>query len=138
MIDDFTDRRPVLSGVLIALLFTLVPAVFIIIEAILPWVELNTAAILIVYAIVIQGILSLKVERMSLVMLPFVITVIAVLICELVYFISAGLHPPAEGPGEIAYMFSSVLVAVFGPEAVGVVISLLVCSLISTVRELRL
>lgn len=138
MITDFTDRRPVLSGVLITMLFTLIPAVFVIAEPLIPWVELNTAAVLIVYAIVLQSVLSLNVERMSLVMLPFAIMLVAVIVCELIFLISVGFNPPGADPDAFMYMFSSVIVMIFGPEMVGVASALIVCSVISIIRELRL
>lgn len=136
MIDDFTDRHPKLSGVIIVILFTLVPAAFFIITNVAFPGGLNTAKLLIVYALLLQAVLSLKVERMSLVILPFILMIFAVFLCEAIYLVSVGLKPPGAGPDAVAYMFSSVIAAVFGPEMIGIVVALIGCAFISAIKEL--
>ena len=136
MINDFTDRNPRLSGVIIVVLFTLVPTLFFIITNIVFRGELNTAKILIVYALLLQAVLSIKVERMSLVILPFIVMIFAVFLCEAIYLVSVGLKPPGAGPDAVAYMFSSVIAAVFGPEMIGIVTALIGGAIISVIKEL--
>ena len=137
MITDFADFHPRLSALIIVLLFTLIPGGFMLLTGLLFGDAVNTAKILFFYALAIQLILSFKVERPILVMLPFVMMLGGFVVCEIVYTISLSMARPGAGPSAAAYFFSSAIITLFGSEITGVIAGLLIGGLISLVRMFR-
>ena len=137
MITEFTDRRPALSALLIVLLFTLVPGVFMLIAGLVSGGEENFAGVVFVYALVLQLILWLKVERPILIMLPFVMALVGFIISEVVYTLSMSANPIGAGPSLLAFLFSSAIVTLFGTVAAGNVGGLLLYALIVIFKKLR-
>ena len=137
MITEFTDRRPALSAVMIVLLFTLVPGVFMLIADIVSGGTWNSATVVFVYALILQLILWLTVERPILIMLPFIMALLGFIVSEVVYTISEGMAPIGRGPSAPVFLFSSAVVTLFGAEAPGSIGGLLAYAVIVIVRKLR-
>ena len=137
MITEFTDRRPALSAVMIALLFTLVPGAFMLITDLASGGTWNSPVIVFVYALVLQLILWLTVESPALIMLPFVMALLGFIASEIGYTVSLGMAPVGQGPGILAFLCSSAVVTLFGAEASGSVGGLLLYAVIVIARKLR-
>ena len=137
MITEFTDRRPTLSTVIIILLFTLVPGAFMLITGIVSGGTWNSAAVVFVYALILQLILWLTVERPILIMLPFIMALLGFIASEIVYTVSLSMAPIGQGPSTLAFLFSSAVVTLFGAEASGSIGGLIVYAVIVIVRKLR-
>ena len=137
MITEFTDRRPALSAVIIVLLFTLVPGAFMLITDIVSGGTWNSATTVFVYALILQLILWLTVERPILIMLPFIMALIGFIVSETVYTISMSAAPIGAGPSPLAYLFSAAVVSLFGAVASGNVGGLLLYALIVILRKVR-
>ena len=137
MITEFTDRRPALSAVIIVLLFTLVPGALMLLTDIVSGGAWNPTAIVFVYAMILQLILWLTVERPILIMLPFIMALLGLVASEIVYTVSESMTPIGQGPGAPALLFSSAAVILFGAEAPGSVGGLLIYAVIVIVRKLR-
>lgn len=137
MITEFTDRRPTLSAVLIILLFTVVPGALLLLGEQIPGMGEYSAKLVFVYALVLQLILWLKVERTILIMIPFILALIGFIISEIVYTVSMSSAPIGAGPSPFAFLFSSALVIIFGIDAAASVGGLLVYALIVIARKLR-
>ena len=137
MITEFTDRRPALSTVIIVLLFTLVPGAFMLVAGIASGGAWNGANIVFVYALILQLILWLTVERPILIMLPFIMALLGLIVSEVVYTVSESMYPIGQGPGVLALLFSSAAVTLFGAEAPGSIGGLLAYAVIVIVRKLR-
>ena len=137
MIREFTDRRPALSAVIIALLFSAVPGVFILALRLLPGGASGDAGVKIVvlYAFILELLLCFQVERPIMWLLPFGLCLGGFLLAEILYTISMGLQAPGAGPSPLAFLVSSALVIVFGSEAGAVIGGLLCFGLISIVRS---
>ena len=99
MITEFTDRRPALSALLIVLLFTLVPGAVMLLATLLTGGRSNAAEIIFVYALILQFILWLKVERPILILLPFIMALLGIIASEVVYTVSESARAIGEGPG---------------------------------------
>ena len=137
MITEFTERRPGLSALLIVLLFTLAPGVFMLCFSMATGGENNGAALVFVYALILQLILWLKVERPILIMLPFIMALIGFIVSEVVYTLSMSAAPIGMGPSAPAFLFSSALVILFGAEAAANIGGLLLYALVVIFRKLR-
>ena len=137
MITEFTDRRPALSAVIIVLLFTLVPGAFVLIANIVSGGAWNGANIVFVYALILQLILWLTVERPILIMLPFIMALLGLIVSEIVYTVSESMAPIGQGPSTLVLLFSSAAVTLFGAEAPGSIGGLLAYAVIVIVRKLR-
>ena len=137
MMTEFTDRRPALSAVIIVLLFTLVPGAFMLITDIVSGGTWNSTTAVFVYALILQLILWLRVERPILIMLPFVMALLGLIVGEVVYTVSESMAPVGRGPGTLAFLFSSAAVTLFGAEAPGSIGGLLAYAVIVIVRKLR-
>ena len=137
MINEFTDRRPALSAVLIALLFSLVPGIFMFIVKAITGSGGDAAMIIFVYALVLQLILWLKVERPILIMLPFIMALLAFVVSEIVYTISESAAPIGQGPSPFAFFFASALVTLFGTIAAASIGGLLLYAVIVIFRKVR-
>lgn len=137
MITEFTDRRPALSAGIVVLLFTLVPGAFMLITDIVSGGTWNCAAAVFVYALILQLILWLTVERPILIMLPFIMALLGFIVSEVVYTVSEGMAPIGQGPSVPALLFSSAAVTLFGAEAPGSIGGLLAYAVIVIVRKLR-
>ena len=137
MITEFTDRRPALSAVLIVLLFSLVPGTFMFIVKGATGSGGDAAQIIFIYALVLQLILWLKVERPILIMLPFIMALLGFIISEIVYTVSEGMAPIGQGPSPLVFLFSSAVVTLFGAEAAGNVGGLLIYAVIVIFRKIR-
>ena len=137
MITEFTDHRPILSAVIIVLLFTLVPGAFMLITDIVSGGTWNSAVTVFVYALILQLILWLTVERPILIVLPFIMALLGFIVSEIVYTVSLSMAPIGQGPSTFAFLFSSAVVTLFGAEASGNIGGLLVYAIIVIVRKLR-
>ena len=137
MITEFTDRRPNLSAVIIVLLFTLVPGAFMLITNIVSGGTWNSTTAVFVYALILQLILWLTVERPILIMLPFIMALLGLIVSEIVYTVSESMAPIGQGPSAIVLLFSSAVVTLFGAEAPGSIGGLLIYAVIAIVRKLR-
>lgn len=135
MITEFTDRHPTLSAVLIVLLYTVVPGAFMLIVQQMPEIGENSAKIAFVYALVLQVILLFKVDRPILAMLPFILALIGFIVSEIVYTLSMSIAPIGAGPSPLAFLFSSVLVILFGIVAIASVGGLLAYGVIVVVKK---
>ena len=136
MITEFTDRRPTLSAFILVGLCIVLPIIFTVTVNILAGNAINSAAILFFYALVIQVVLLLKVERPALIILPFICALLGFIICEIIYTVSMGMSSPGIGPSALVYYLSSVIVIVFGAESAGMIAGLFVYILITILRKL--
>ena len=136
MITEFTDRRPAFSAVIIVLLFTLVPGAFMLITDMVSGGTWNCAAAVFAYALILQLVLWLTVERPILIMLPFVMALLGLIVSEIVYTVSLSMTPIGR-PSTLALLFSSAVVTLFGAEAPGSIGGLLIYAVIIIVRKLR-
>lgn len=137
MIADFTDRRPALSAVLIALLFTLVPGAFVVAVELAFGGEADPMVAVVIYAAVLQVLLWCKVERPVLIMLPLIMAILGFIVSEIVYTVSLSRAPVGAGPSPLALIFSSALVILFGAEGAGSIGGLLVYGVIVIFKKLR-
>ena len=115
MIKEFTDRRPALSAGLIVALFTLVPGCVMLLAALLSGGRENAA---------------------GFVLIPFLMSLLGLIVSEIVYTVSAGMRPVGTGPGALAMLFSTAAVTLFGAEAAGSVGGLLLYVVISILKKL--
>ena len=138
MIRDFTDRRPVASGVAIFVLFFVAPGVFLLIMSLLLPGRGGDIAISIisVYAFVLEFLLLLQVERPALVAQPFLMALIGFIIAEIVYTVSQSSHAIGAGPGLFAVLFSDALITVLGSEVGSVLAALPAYWLFLGIRKL--
>lgn len=137
MIAEFTDRRPALSAVLIVTFFTVVPGAFMFFVKGLTGSGGDAATIIFFYALVLQLILWLRVERPILIMLPFLMALFGFIVCEIVYTISSSAALPGVGPSPLVYFLSSAVVTLFGAEASGSVGGLIVYAIIIIFKKVR-
>ena len=135
MLTYYSDRYPKLSGLLIVLIMTVVPGLFVIGANSLLGGDFPVTHILIAFAFVIQIILCFKVEQMFLTMLPFVAMLIGVLVCEGLYLISQVRVTGAVRTVMTGQTLLSLGVSVFAPEFVGIVVALIAYAVISIVRS---
>lgn len=135
-IRDFTDWHPVPSGIIIALLFTVVPGVFMLAADIISGGAFNSALVVVIYAFALQFILWLYVERMSLVWEPFAILLIGFVIAEVIYTVSIGSSDPTSAFCLMCSLISTAIIDVLGAEAGGIVGALLVYLIFIGIRKL--
>ena len=119
MIKEFTDRRPALSALLVVALFTVVPGGVMCLAAALSGGRENAAGFVLVYTLLLQTLLWLKVERPILNLIPFVMSLLGLIVSEIVYTVSLSMTPVGVGPDAMAMLFSAGLVTLFGAEAAG-------------------
>ena len=138
MVREFTDRRPVASGVLIFVLFFVVPGIFLLAMGMLLPSRGGDIAISVisVYAFVLEFILLLQVERPALVAQPFVMALLGFIIAEIVYTVSESANAIGAGPGLFAMLFSDALITVLGSEVGSVLAALPAYWLFLGVRKL--
>ena len=137
MITEFTDRRPALSAVIIVLLFTLVPGAFMLITDVVSGGTWNSTITVFVYAMILQLILWLTVERPILIMLPFIMALLGLIVSEVVYTVSESMAPIGRGPSVPVLLLSSAAVTLFGAEAPGSIGGLLLYAVTVIVRKVR-
>ena len=137
MIAEFAERRPALSTLLVVVLFTLVPGAFMLIAALVSGGTFNSAGVVFVYALILQLILWLKVERPILIMLPFIMSLLAFIASEIVYTVSESAAPIGQGPSPLVFFLSSALVTLFGTIAAASVGGLLIYAAIVIFRKIR-
>ena len=137
MIKEFTDRRPVLSTALVVALFTVVPGAFMLIVRAVTGSGSNASDAIFIYALILQLILWLKVERPILIVLPFIMSLIGFITAEIVYTVSQGTAPVGEGPSYLVFLFSSAVVTLFGHVAAASIGALLIYALIVIFRKVR-
>lgn len=123
-IRDFADRSPRLSAVIIFCLFTVIPTAFSILADIFSQGSLNSPMIIFLFALAVEFILWNCVERPILVFMPFLISLVGLILAEIVYSVSLGVAGPGGGPSATAFWLSSVMTVVFGAEAAAFVGSL--------------
>ena len=136
MIQEFTDRRPALSAVLIALLFTLVPGTVMLGTAYATGGRENAAGFILGYTLFLQTLLWIKVERPILNLLPFILSLMSFIVSEVVYTVSLSMAPIGAGPGLLAMLISSALVSHFGTVAAGSVGGLLLAAILAILKKL--
>ncbi len=136
MIRSFTDRRPGLSGLLIAVFFFLVPALFMILDDFVLRGALHAAAIFFYLSIAAQTALFLTVERPVLTAEPFIIGLVGLCAGEILYAVSESAAAPGVGPSVLAYFASSYIIAVCGGNAAAAVGALILCFFILLGRKI--
>ena len=127
MIRDFTDRRPAVSGLLIAALLFLLPALFMILDDFVLNGRLHAAAVFFYFSITAQTVLFLKVERPILAAEPFVLGLVGLCAGEILYAVSESAAAPGAGPDILSYFASSYLIAICGGNAAAAVGALILC-----------
>lgn len=132
---EFADWHPRLSALIIAVLYTVVPGVFMLVADTLSGGRINTALIVVIYAFAVQLVLWLKIERPALIILPFGMILVGFVACEIIYTVAMSAVAPGETPSLLAMLFSSAIVTVFGAEAAGVIGALLCYGIIVIVRK---
>ncbi len=133
---DFTDRRPTLSAVIIFLLYTVASTALYLGLELLFGGAVNSAAVVFVYALVIELALCLSVDRPILAFMPFLIMLCGFIASEIIYTVSMGMNAPGNGPGAAAFLISSAIVTVFGAEAAGILGAFLCFLAITVIKKL--
>lgn len=128
---EITDRRPVLSGWVITMLFTVLPLAVMALCKLAAGDAFNMELIVMIYAFVIQLILWRNVERFILVMLPFILMLLGLILGEIGAAVAQALPQTYKQGGSLGYLFASALVGLCGPEVCGILGALLVNALIS-------
>ena len=132
MLNYFTDRHPALSALIIAALFTVIPsAAMLFLGGIV-----NMPVVIFVYALVIQVILWMTVERPILVFMPFILALVGFIVAEIIYTVSESAAAPGAGVGQTAFVVSSLIVTVFGAESAASVGAIVCYGIISLVRKI--
>ena len=121
MIRDFTNRRPAVSGLLIAALLFLLPALFMILDDFVLNGRLHAAAVFFYFSIAAQTVLFLKVERPILAAEPAVLGLVGLCAGEILYAVSESAAAPGAGPDILSYFASSYLIAICGGNAAAAV-----------------
>lgn len=131
---EITDRRPVLSGWVIALLYTVLPLAVMVLCKLAAGDAFNIELIVLIYAFVLQLILWRSVERFILVMLPFILMLLGLILGEIGATIAQGLPQAYELGGALGYLTASTLIDLCGTEVCGILGALLVNVLIGLGR----
>ena len=137
MITEFTNRRPVLSTVLVVLLFFLVPGAFMVGASIATGGASSGTGVIFIYALILQFILWLKVERPILIVLPFILSLIGLVVSEIVYAVGRSVFSVGLGPGPYIHLFVSGAVGLTGHVAAASVGGLILYSLVVIFRKVR-
>lgn len=133
MLRDFFDNHPVPAAVLILLLLTLIPALFVVAMEALFGTDFPSGKVIFVMWLVFQLILSSKCERPILTTMPFLISLAGVLLCEWIYVGMTVTYQVGVSP-TIGRTLLSLGVAIFGPEAAAAVGGMVAYMLFSLVR----
>lgn len=121
MIRSFTDRRPGLSGLLIAGFLFFIPAVLMLLDDFVLAGALHAAAIFFYFSLAAQTALFLTVERPILAAEPFILGLVGLCAGEILYAVSESAASPGAGPGVLSYFASSYLIAICGANAAAAV-----------------
>ena len=121
MINVYTERYPVLSGFIVAGLFTVVPGAIMLITKAITGSAGDAGNFIFVYALALELFMCFTVGRFSLLILPFGMALGGFIIAEIIYTISEGLAPQGVGPDAVTFWISSFLVTLFGMESAAVV-----------------
>ena len=136
MINDFTDRRPRLSALIIFALFTVVPTAAMLIVDVISGGAVHMPVFIFVYALLLQTVMWLTIERPILVFMPFIMALVGFIAAEIIYTVSESSFAPGAGVGAAAYLISSVIVTVFGAEAAASVGAMICAFVIRIARKL--
>ncbi len=128
---EITDRRPVLSGWVITILYTALPLAVMVLCKLAAGDAFNIELIVLIYAFALQLILWRNVERFILVMLPFVLMLIGLILGEIVATICGGLPARYDTVSGIFYLLATVVIQLCGAEVCGILGALLVNALIN-------
>ena len=128
---EITDRRPVLSGWVIVLLYTALPMIAMVLSRIFLGQAFNIELIILIYAFTLQLILWRNVERFILVMLPFILMLLGLILGEIGAAVAQGLPQAYELGGALGYLTASALIDLCGTEVCGILGALLVNALIN-------
>lgn len=138
MLIDFSDRHPLLFGVMTVILMLIVPGLVMCVAYILPIDNFPTSHIIVALAFVLQMFLCFTAERMILLIIPFVVTLFGVLSCEGIYLASiVSAQSGTMTSARLGNMLLSYGVAVFGPEFVGIVVAFVAYAIIAVIRNFR-
>ena len=137
MITKFTDRRPVLSTVLVVLLLTVVPGAFMIGASMVTGEANSGTGVVFVYALILQFIMWLKVERPILIVLPFIMSLIGLIVSEILYTVGRGVVPIGMGPSLPIRVLASEVVGLSGHVAAASIGALILYSIIVIFRKVR-
>lgn len=137
MIRSFTNRRPGLSALLIAVGLFPLPAFFMILDDFVLRGALHAAAVFFYLSIAVQTVFFLTVERPVLVAEPFIIGLIGLCAGEILYAVSESAAGPGAGPSVLAYFTSSYLIAVCGGNAAAAVGALILYFFIFIGRKIH-
>lgn len=135
MLTYYTDRYPRISGAVIVFMTTVIPMLFIFATTAAFGEDFPSSHIIIAAAFVMQLVLSFGIERMILSMIPFIVTLFGVLICEGIYLAVQVTAQVAASHVRFGYTLLSLGVAAFAPEFVGVVCGLILYAVISIIRS---
>ncbi len=130
-IREITDRRPVLSGWVIVMLFTVLPLAVMMLCGLIAGDAFNKELIVLIYAFVLQLILWRNVEQFILVMLPFVLMLIGLILGEIVATICGGLPGKYDTVSSILYLCAAAVIQLCGTEVCGILGAMLVNALIN-------
>ena len=137
MITEFTNRRPVLSTVLVVLLFTLVPWAYMVGASIATGGASSGTGVVFIYALILQFIMWLKVERPILIVLPFIMSLIGLIVSEIAYAVGRGIVPIGMGPSLPIRVLASEVVGLSGHVAAASIGALILYSIIVIFKKLR-
>ncbi len=135
-IRNFADRSPRICALIIFCLFTVVPAVFFVVSDAVSGGSFNSPIVIFLFALAVEIVLWNCVERPILVFMPFLISLVGLILSEIVYTVSLGAALPGDGPSAAAFLISSVLTVVFGAEAASFIGSLVVFAAEAIVKKI--
>ncbi len=127
---EITDRRPVLSGWVIVLLYTVLPMIAMALSRIFLGRTFNIELIVLLYAFAIQLILWRNVEQFILVMLPFVLMLIGLILGEIAASICGGLPAKYDAVSSVIYLCATAVIQLCGTEVCGILGAMLANALI--------
>ena len=120
MLNIYSERYPVLSGFIVAGLFTVVPGAVMLITQAITGDAGNAGNFIFLYALALELFMCFTIGRFSLLVLPFGMSLVGFIIAEIIYTVSQGLSPQGIGPDPITFWISSFLVTLFGVVSAGV------------------
>lgn len=134
MISDFFYRHSKLTAFIIVLLLTVIPgiAVYVGLKVLGDSPALNYAVL--IYALILELIICINCDRFFYAVLPFVVIVVGVLLCEGVY-LAAQVAVQSGGSGAVQFKMTSFGIVLFGSEFVGVVAGIVAYAVVSLIKS---
>lgn len=132
----FTDRHPKLSCAALFMMITAIPMLFTYCNNIWLGGSFPIGRVIFVLMFALQLILCFKVERFSLTMMPFIVSLFGVLACEWLYVSTVAVSQITLGPVSFMNTLLSLGVAVFGPESAAAVGGLMTYAVVSFIKAM--